>query len=134
MRDHVESRGIDELRQLVSGPLAVDDDAREPAEQALPEVALARGAARQDVVGGEDERRVDAEEPVVELRSGQPLEVDDVGLAAPEASQADRMLEQLQREAQPRAAEDARAERVEELGATIAVRGGRLAEAERRSD
>ena len=134
MRDHPQSRRVDELRELVTGALAVDDDARESAEQAPPEVALARRASRQDVVRREDERRIDPQEPVVELGRGQPLEVHDVGLASPEPREPDGVLEQLDRDAQPRSPEDLRAHGIEELGAPIAVRRGRLAEAERRRD
>ena len=132
VRDHPQARGVDELCELVAGALAVDDDAGEPAEQTPPEVALARGAARKDVVRREHERCVDAEEPVVQLRRGEPLEMDDVGLAPPEAGEPDRVLQQLHGDAQPRSPEDPGADRVEELGAPIAVRLGRIAEAERR--
>jgi hypothetical protein len=44
------------------------------------------------------------------------------------------VLERLQRQAERRAAENSRARRVEELGAAVAVRPRRLAEAEARGD
>ena len=46
----------------------------------------------------------------------------------------ERVLERLQRQPQPRAAEQARGERIEELASRVAVGRGRVAEAEARRD
>src|SRR6266508_3665709 len=75
-----------------------------------------------------------AEESVVELGRGQPLEVHDVRMPPCEPREADRVLEQLDRDAEPRAAKEARADGIEELAPAVAVRRGRLAETERRGD
>ena len=79
VRDDAEAGGVGQLGQLVSPALAVDDDPVEAAEEPSPEVALRGSTAWQEVVRGEDERRALAEQPVVELRRGKPLDVGDVG-------------------------------------------------------
>ena len=112
----------------------MDDHPREPAEEPPPEVAFVRGSPRQDVVGREDERCVDPKEPVVELGRGQPLKMDDVGLASPQAHEPDGMLDELHRDTQPRALEYPRAHGIEELRTPIAVGRRRLSEAKRRRD
>ena len=106
VRDHAQPRRVDELGELVSAALAVHDDALEAAEEPPPELALRRRAPRKHVVRREDERPARAEQPVVELGRGQPLEMDDVGVAARQPRKPDRMLEQLHRDPQPGAAEE----------------------------
>ena len=75
-----------------------------------------------------------AEQPRVELGGGEPLQVHDVGGHPGEPRQAERVLEHLQRQAQPRAAEESRRERIEELAPAVAVRLRDVAEAEARGD
>ena len=74
------------------------------------------------------------EQQHVGLRRRQPLHVDDVGRRRGEPREPERVLERLQRQAQPRAPEEARRERVEELAAPVAVRLRCVAEAEARRD
>ena len=122
VRDDAEPGGIGQLGQLVAPALAVDDDPLEAAEEPPPEVELRGGAARQQVVRGEDERRTLAKQPVVELRRGEPLDVGDVGAAPAEAGKPERMLDELDRDAEARAAKESGADRIEELAAPVAVR------------
>ena len=71
---------------MLRAALAVDDDAVEAGQQPLPQPLAARGAPRQQVVGGEDGRAARPEEPVVHLWSGKPLDVQHVrGTAASHA-------------------------------------------------
>ena len=134
MRDDSEPGGIGQLGQLVAPSLAVDDDPLEAAEQPPPEVVLCGGAAREQVVRGEDERRTLAKQPVVELRRCEPLDMGDVGAAPAQAGKPERMLDELDRNAEAGAAKESRAHGIEELAAPVAVRLGRLAEAERGGD
>ena len=82
-------------------------------------------------MGREDERLAQAQEPVVQLRGGEPLQVGDVRAAAPQAGEPDRVLEQLHRDPEPGASKDTRADGIEELAPPVAVRLRGLAEAER---
>ena len=68
-----------ELGQRLAAALGVHDHPVEALEQPPPEVALARRAARQQVVRGEDRGRP---EPQVHigLRQREPLHVHDVGV------------------------------------------------------
>ena len=133
VRDHAQLllRNAERGQGLASA-LGVDDDPLEAAERPAPEAGLRRRPPRQQVVGGEHERRAVAQQPRVGLRQREPLHVDDVGRSRCEARQAERVLEHLQRHAQPRAAEEARRERVEELAAPVAVGLGDGAEAKAR--
>ena len=74
------------------------------------------------------------QQPRVELGRGDPLQVDDVRRDAGEPSQAQRVLEHLQRQPQPRAAEEPRGERIEELAPAVAVGLRDVTEAEARGD
>src|SRR5439155_22886261 len=65
MRDDAQRFGVGELRELLASALAVDDDALEAAEQPPPEISLGGRPAGEEVVRREDQRRLDAEEPVV---------------------------------------------------------------------
>src|SRR5262249_37127991 len=103
-------------------------------EQPAPELALRRGPPRQQVVCGEDGRHARPKDAGVELRRGQPLHVEDVGLAREERGGPGHVLRDLDRDAHPRPPEHARAERIEGLAATIAVRRPRRAEPEERRD
>jgi hypothetical protein len=112
----------------------MDDDPLEAAEEASPQLPLRSCSAREEVMRGEDERGPLAQQPVVDLWRRQPLDVGNVGVPPAETGKPERMLEELDRDPQPRAPKDPRAEWIEELAARVAVRLGRLAEAERRGD
>ena len=134
MADHTELllRHAEALERRATA-LAVDDDAFEAAEQSAPEVELLRGATRQQIVCGEDERRGVPEQANVDLGRRQPLHMDDVRRRRPQAHQPDRMLDRLQRQPQPRVAETRR-ERVEELASRVSLRFRGGAEPESRRD
>jgi hypothetical protein len=134
MRDDAESPLARQLGQLVPAALAVDDDPLEPAEEPAPEVAFLRGAPREQVVRREDEGLTETEDPIVDLRRGEPLEVSDVSVPAAQPGEPDRVLEQLHGDPEPGASKEARAHRVEQLASSVAVRLGRVAEAKRRRD
>ncbi len=112
------SRSTPSRASVSRAALAVHDDSVEAAEQAPPEPLAAGRAPRQQVVGGEHGRAARPEEPVVDLRSGQPLDVQHVARDRGEPRHPERMLEHLQRQPQPRAPEEPRGERVEDLGRT----------------
>ena len=114
--------------------LAVDDDAVETPEQLAPEASPARGPARKQVVRREDRRDARPEDPRVELRCGKPLHVEDVRPSPEEARSAWQVLGRLEREPEARTAEEARAERIEELGPAVAVGARCRAEPEPRRD
>jgi len=122
-----------ERREGLAAALAVHDDRVEAAQERAPERLLAGRPARQEIVRGEDRRRVWAEEHAVEL-GDEPLHVQDVRASRPQRGEAERMLRDLERQPQGRASEEPRRERVEELASPVAVGGGRLAEAEARRD
>ena len=105
MRDH--PRVDAERRESVAPVLAVDDDAVEAREERSPELLLRRRPARQEVVRGEHRGRVRPEEPRVDLRH-EPLHVQDVRRADAERREPEGMLGDLQRQPQPRAAEEPR--------------------------
>ena len=135
VRDHAQLLLRDAERgQRLAAALRVDDDPLEAAERTAPEAGLRGRSPGQEIVGGEDERRPVAQQPRVGLRQRKPLDVDDVGRGRRKARQPERMLQHLQRQAQPRAAEEPRRERIEELAAPVAVRLGDGAEAEARRD
>jgi len=97
----------------------MDDHALGGLEHVGPD-GLSAAPARQDVVGGQDERALvgDSPQPAqVELGSRKPLDVDDVGVdpldPAHEPCDARRVLEALGGEAERRAAEDAGRDRGE---------------------
>jgi endonuclease/exonuclease/phosphatase family metal-dependent hydrolase len=123
VRDDPDARSIHpDLRHETLPPaLAVGDDAIEAAVEPAPEVALRRGPSRQNVVGGDDGRPPPRQEARVELRERRPLEVKDVPFDPAEATEADSVLTGLQRQAERRAAEEARAPRIEELPPAVAV-------------
>jgi len=123
-----------ELGERVPAALAVHDDPVEAREEPAPQAGAVRGAPREQVVCGENGRQVWAEEERVELGDGEPLNVEDVRVqAALEAAQRgkpERMLDNLERQAQPRPPEQARREGIEELPAPVSLRLRRVAEAE----
>ncbi len=121
-----------ELRERLPAVLAVDDDPVEAPEEPAPELDAVRCAAGEKVVCGEDGGQVRTEEVRVELRRGQPLDVEHVGAAAAEQGEPHRMLGDLDRQAQHRAAEDARGERIEELAAHVSLGRRCVAEAKSR--
>ena len=87
--------------------LAVHDDAVEARENPPPELGAVRRAAWEEIVRREDRRQVRAEEARVELGRGQPLDVEDVCVEAAQGGEPQRVLHDLERQAQRRAAEDA---------------------------
>ncbi len=106
MGDHPEVLlGDADLGERVPAALAVDDDPVEAGEQPAPERRFVRGAARQEVVRRKNRGQMRAEEERVELGRGEPLHVEDVRLETAERGEAERMLHDLDRQAQPRAAE-----------------------------
>ena len=109
-----------EVDQGALAVLAVDDDPVEAREQPPPERSAMGRSARQEVVGGEHERRSRTEEPRVDLRRADPLEVEDVRLGKTEARETERMLEGLERDSRPAAAA-ARRQRVEDLVRDISL-------------
>jgi hypothetical protein len=94
MRDHPELRlRHTERREHLTATRRVDDDAVEAREQRAPEARAARRTPRQQIVRGEDERAIRTEQEPVELRHGEPLEVDDVRRAREHAARGERVLE-----------------------------------------
>ena len=89
-----------------------------------------RGPPGQDVVRGEGGARAGRHEACVELWERCPLDVQDVVANGTEPGEPGGVLAGLEGKAERRAARDARAERVEELSAHVAVGYGSLAEAE----
>ena len=134
VRDHAQPFLVSQLCELVATPFAVDDDPLEAAEEPAPELPLLRRAPGEEVVGREDERLTDAEKPVVELRGGKPLQMGDVGPAATQAGEPYGVLDELERDPEPRAPKDPRADGIEELAPPVALRLGRFAEAEGRGN
>ena len=126
------SSGTPKAASVSQAALGVDDDAFESAEQAPPQRGLVRRSPGQQVMGREHERRAVPKEPDVELGRGEPLHVHDVRRRRRQAREPERVLGCLQRQPQPRAAEEPRRERVEELAAPVAVRRRHVAEAEAR--
>jgi endonuclease/exonuclease/phosphatase family metal-dependent hydrolase len=102
--------------------LAVDDDPVEAREEPAPEVGAMRGTAGKQIVSREDGGQVRSEEEGIELGRRQPLDVEDVRAETAERGEAERVLSDLERQAQRRSAEDTRRERIEELPARISVR------------
>ena len=82
-------------------------------------------------MGREDRRRMRAEQASVEL-GHEPLQMEHVGPACPQRGEPQRMLGELERQPRPRAAEETRRQRIEELATHVAVGARRLAEAEAR--
>ena len=78
--------GEPEVDQLSATALGVDDDALEAREQRPPHRGLRERAARDDVVRREDGGAARTEEPAIELRRAEPLDVHDVGLREREAA------------------------------------------------
>ena len=101
MRDDAQALLVRKLGELVAATLAVDDDPLEAAEEPAPEISLSGGAPRKEVVSREDERLTEAQEPVVQLRGGEPLEMSDVGAAPPQAEESHRVLDELHRDPEP---------------------------------
>ena len=121
-------------RERLAAALAVDDDSLEAPEGAAPELGLRRRPARQQVVGGEDRRCAVPEQP--QSSSGAASHWTwrtSAGVAARRARPSG-CSSAFSGSAQPRAAEEPRRERVEELAAAVALRLGRVAEAEPRRD
>ncbi len=122
-----------ELGERLPAALAVHDDTIEAREEVAPQVLLLRRASRQKVVCSEDRRHARPQEPRVELRH-EPLHVHDVRTAAIQGSDAEGMLDDLQGQPQPRAAEQPRGERVVRLAAYVPDRRRNVAEAEARRE
>ena len=102
MRDDPKSFRLDaELGERLPATLAVHDDPVEPREEPAPQVGAVRGAAGQEVVRRENRRQMRTEEKRVELGCGQPLEVQYIRLQAAERREPERMLDNLDRQAQP---------------------------------
>ncbi len=134
MPDDVELRlRHPEIAELAVPSLRVDDDPLEPAEQRSPQPDLGRRPPRDDVVRSEDRGAARTEEPAVELRRAEPLDVDHVGLRGGKARHSQWVLERLDGDARPVAAH-ARRERVEPLGGGVSHRWGDGAEPEARCD
>ena len=115
--------------ERLAAALAVHDDAVEAAEEAAPERFLLRRAPRQQVVRGEDERR--AWRSSRASSSGAASHCTCTTSAGTRASRArpERVLERLQRQPQPRAAE----ERATRAGRRARAAGSRPAAGRRRS-
>ncbi len=99
-----------ELGQRVAAALAVHDDPVEAREEAAPEVGAVRGAAGEEIVRREHGRQVRPEQERVELRRGEPLHVEDVGLDAAQRCQPERVLRDLDGKAQAPSGRTARDE------------------------
>ena len=105
----------------------MDDDPPEPVEQPRPDGAGSL-AARHDIVRGEDRGRAEAPHPApVELRTRQPLHVDDVRLERFEPreqpARARQVLDALEQQPQPRARrgpKEPAADRQEDLFSCVA--------------
>jgi endonuclease/exonuclease/phosphatase family metal-dependent hydrolase len=123
-----------QLGKRLAAALAVHDDPVEAREEPAPQLGAVRRAARKQVVGREDGGQVRPKEVRVELWRGQPLEVEDVRAEQAKRGEPERMLRDLERQTQRRAAEEARRERIEELAASVSVRLRRGAEAKARRD
>jgi len=131
--DDPEPFGIDaELGERLPAVLAVHDDPVEARKEPAPQVGAVRGAAGQQVVGGEDRRQMGSEEERVEFWSRQPLEVQNIRLQPAERGESERMLRNLDWYAQPRTTEDPRRKGIEELAAAISLRFRHRAEAKAR--
>src|SRR5918996_4404662 len=89
-----------EVSERLAAALAVNDDAIEPAKDALPHRAPGRRTPRQQVVRGEDRGRAEAKQALVELREREPLDVHDVGASREQPEHAERVLDRLERQAQ----------------------------------
>ena len=99
MRDHAQLLRCDaEGGERAATALAVCDDPVEAAEQPLPGARVARRAAWQKVVGGEDERTARVQQPGIDLRRGEPLEVDEIAVGGCEARERARVAERLRGE------------------------------------
>ena len=119
---------VREAGEHVAATLAVHDDPLEPREELAPELGAVCRAAGEKVVSGEDRRQMGAEEKRVELGRGEPLHVEHVRVHAPQSREPERVLGGLERQAQARATEEPRRERIEELPAAVSVRLRCLAE------
>ena len=119
MGDH---RRVDvEPAEELAPPLAVHDDAVEAREQRPPEIALGGRSAWQQIVRGEDRRDTWPQHEPVELRRGQPLEMEHVRSASQQRRGARQVLGSFEREPQPRAAKESRRDRIERFTATVPV-------------
>ena len=85
-------------------------------------------------VGGADETLLVANLHTTSYEADQRIADAELRRAAAQRSETDRVLGRLQRQAQPGAAEEPRRQRIEELGARVAVRLVRVPEAETRGD
>jgi Endonuclease/Exonuclease/phosphatase family len=121
--DDLEPLPLDaEPGERLPAVLAVHDDTVEARKEPAPEVDAMRGSAGKQVVGRENGGQVRSEEEGIELRRRQPLDVEDVRAETAERGEPERVLGDLERQAQRRSAEDTRRERIEELSARISVR------------
>ena len=84
-----------ERLQRAAAALAMRDDPTEASEESLPRPGLGGGSAWQEVMGGEDERSACAQQPRIDLRRGDPLEVNDVTARACETRQREGVLDRL---------------------------------------
>ncbi len=130
--DHADLLGREtEVDELPAPALRVDDHALEAIEERPPHRRLGQRAARDDVVCGEDSGAARPEEPAIQLRRAEPLQVQHIRLREPEARHAEWMLERLHGETQPLSSH-ARRERIEPLACLVALRLGHRSEAKPR--
>jgi endonuclease/exonuclease/phosphatase family metal-dependent hydrolase len=120
--------------ERVGAALAVDDDPVEPREEAAPEAGAVCSAAGEKIVRREDRRQVRPKEERVELGRRHPLDMQHVGTEPAQRRETERMLRDLEGQAQRRSPEHARRERIEELATRVPERLGRLAETKARRD
>ncbi len=131
MRHDAQTRGVHtEVSERVPPVFAVHDDTLEAAKELAPEAGAPRCPPGKQVVRGEHRGSMRPEQAHVELRRGEPLQVEYVGLAAAQRREAEGMLCRLERQPQRRALEDPGGQGIEELAAHVAVRRRNLAEAE----
>src|SRR5206468_7511431 len=107
-------------------------DAVEAREQRPPQRVLLRRPSGYEVVRGEDGGDAWPEEHPIDLGGGQPLEVEDVRRPAEQGERGGNVLDQLERDACPRAVEEAGGERVVELAPPVARRLRHVPEPEAR--
>ena len=81
----------------------MDDDRTERTVELAPQVTLARSPSGKDVVRSDDRTGSGSQQPAVELRERRPLHVENVARDPAQASQADAVLDGLDRQPERRA-------------------------------